>query len=218
MGNTKTYCPATGPSVTASAWANTANTAAGAVNEALAAAQLEIFSGGLGARNADWNVAGAGKDTSEGSSPEHAIDNNERFDSVLLTFAANISLSQLYFGWVGDDSDITVLAYTGAGVPTLAGKTYGSLTSGGGWSLIGHYLNVGTGWETINTGGLDSRYWLVGAYNSRVTGGENKYVGNDAVKLQKAKGEEVQVPEPATLGLLALGLSGLAARVRRNRR
>jgi hypothetical protein len=212
MGNTKTYCTPGAPSVTASAWANTADSVAGA-NTALAVAQLEVFGGGLGVRNADWNVAAPGRDTSEGSSPEHAIDNNERFDGVLLAFAANVSLSHLYVGWIGSDSDITVLSYNGAGVPALAGNTYASLTGGGGWSLVGHYLNVGTGWEAINAGGVDSQYWMVGAYNSLV-GGDSKYNGNDAIKLQKVKGEEV-VPEPASLALFGLALTAVAVRCRR---
>ncbi len=219
MGNTKTYCPASGPSVTASAWANTADIApvpAGA-NTALAVAQLEVFSGGLGVRNADWNLA-VGKDTSEGSSPEHAVDNNERFDSVRFDFASSVQLSSLNIGWVGSDSDITVLAYTGGGAPALAGTTYGSLTGGGGWTLVGHYLNAGTGAEAINALGYSSRYWLVGAHNSLVGGSDKQYDGNDAVKIKSLTGEERRVPEPAALSLLGLGLAGLASRLRRSRR
>lgn len=139
-GNTRTCSGNQGgsPTVTASAWANTG----GASNTLIQNALLESFSGGLGVRNRD-RASGQG-DTGENSSPEHAMDNDGRYDSIQFGFSSAIKVTGVEVGWWDDDSDITVLAHTGAGTPTLANNTYGSLL-GAGWTLIGHYANVGDG-------------------------------------------------------------------------
>jgi hypothetical protein len=97
-------------------------------------ALLATYSGGLGVTNRDISAG----DWNEDQSPEHAMDNIDRYDSVQFAFSQAIKLTGLEVGWIGDDSDITVLAYTGAGSPALGGSTYGSLLSSG-WTFIGHY-------------------------------------------------------------------------------
>jgi hypothetical protein len=123
----------------------------------------------------------------EGSSPEHAVDNNQRFDAVLFSFTnstnnpVGINLDQIALTWFQNDADLSVFAYTGNGAPNLADPnnptTYSGSTNGllnKGWTLVGNYADVqtrpgmtanlagGANWST----NLVSSHWLVMAYNS----------------------------------------------------
>lgn len=115
---------------TATAWANTADGPGGA-NTVLASAYLTPQgTSGVGAKHAD---------SERTSSPQHAIDNDGRKESILFSFAGDkVNLSSSYFGWISNDSDFSVYAYTGAGAGSVSGLAYGNLTSNG-WSLVGHY-------------------------------------------------------------------------------
>jgi MYXO-CTERM domain-containing protein len=207
-----------------SGWSTTGNTG-DLGDRRLEQSTVISWSGGLGVKN-KW----------EGGSPQHAIDNNRQNDFVLLSFAEAVKLTTVGVGWWSHDFDMTILAYTGAGTPGLpentlnphdlaAGHTVG-LTNDG-WSLVGNYLNpqdsysVPTGREfDINSQGLTSSYWLVGAYNSRVSGGSTSFDSNDYFKLLYAGGHTVTgggggnpVPVPGTLALVALGLPFLRRRL-----
>ena len=60
------------------------------------------------------NGPGAGDGSERDSdAPEHAIDNNDRKDSMLLTFGSAVNLTHLQIGYRSGDSDMTVLAFTG---------------------------------------------------------------------------------------------------------
>lgn len=209
-GNIRTCNGSTGPTVQASAWANTV----GSTNTSIESAYLGLYSGGLGVTNRD---GATGADDYEGVSPEHAVDNEDRYDSVLFTFDSAIDLSHVTLGYMSGDSDVTVLAYTGSGTPALTGKSYASLTASYGWSLIGHYLNLGTNApHAINAGNITSSYWLIGAYNPLVGGNQSFSSYNDSVKLLALKGDtpplpppQQGVPEPGTLLLAGAGLIGL---------
>lgn len=104
---------------------------------------------GLGITN---NDAYSG-DTNEGKSPEHSIDNEQRYDMALLTFSEMVKLTDLKLGWTTNDSDVTVMAYKGSGKPTLIGKTFSELV-GLGWDSIGNYSDVGTTTKSINDKGV----------------------------------------------------------------
>lgn len=206
--------------VTATAWANTNGTSTtnNAAAQTLDTAYLAAYgttgtssgSYGLGVRNKDA-VSSTDVDTNEGVAPEHAIDNNQRYDMILLSFSTAVSLSQIKLGYANTDSDISIWAYAGTGAPTLAGSTYAGLfTSSGttitsGWAVIGDYADscgsslaatsgstsTTCSSKTVNASNFVSSYWLVGAYNpgktassctaSNTTGDVD--CGDDYVKL-----------------------------------
>jgi len=238
VGNTRTFAANSGTnSVTASAWSNTLGLDSTTTlpitpsQGTLESAYLGLYGGGLGVKNRDGGSTNGNKgDSNEWKSPEHAVDNEARFDSVLFSFKTAVDLAKVEIGYIGDvapitDSDITVLAYTGKGVPDLgdAKTTYtdpsnvtGLLNKG--WECIGHYTNLTTGNPvTINTGDVTSAYWLIGAY---IPGWGDKGISsaNDAVKvlaLYDRNKPPTGMPEPSALLLLGAALAGMWATRRR---
>lgn len=178
-GNARSYTDS-GVTLKSGAYSNTGTNNGGPTqdnnnNNRIETAYLQWGSGwqGLGVKN---NDAGNGTDSQEGVSPEHSIDNNERVDSVLLSFSQKVQLDTVDIGWYDTDSDFFVLAYIGDATPEnlpLAGKTYAELTSLG-WALIGNYSNQGTGEVDLKSPGagsyvnpnlsqIYSSFWLIGA-------------------------------------------------------
>ncbi|MEO8410869.1 MAG: exosortase-dependent surface protein XDP1 [Propionivibrio sp.] len=220
--------------VTVSALANTggSNNYSGAANngatQTIQNATWKNTWGGIA--NADACSSGRYCDVNEGVNPEHAIDNEQRYDMALLSFASAVRLSEMRLGWVSGDSDVTVMAYQGIGTPSLIGKTFGQLISLG-WASVGNYSDLGTSTKSINSAGLFSSYWLVGAYNplanpsgGGVTGGSTSY---DYVKLASVGGciagvpgctpPGGQAPEPGSLALFGIGLLGMMTLRRRTK-
>ena len=228
----KTFQPtsATTPTLVASAWANTEP---GSWNNTLATAGLNMYSGGLGVTHAD------GEPT---SSPNHATDNNYRYELVLFDFGAeSIALTDVALGWYYNDSDLTVLRYAGvlADPTSVFDSTryeegFEELTSNG-WvnegniDVDGVVNNVGTYGSNVtasfNADKDASSYWIVAAYNTAFGPGcdpagacENGHSSDyDYFKIQTLTGQlgrtpASSVPTPPTFMLMALGLAWLGRR------
>jgi len=197
---------ASGTNVSASAWSDTGT-------GTLSGATLTYYSGGFG-------VTSAGETT---SSPEHATDNNGKYEWIMLSFDKAVSLDEITLGWIGgytgQDADMTILA---SAAPS---------TNLSGWTFIENlYYNSSTSTtdDFISRDGklvaqLDNEtcasYWLIGAINPAYA--SSNYVGNDFFKLYSVQacvdcgqpGNEVA--EPGSLALAGLGLLGVLGLRRR---
>jgi len=239
-GNTRSFSAVdstTGQTITVTAQAvsntNGTSTASNGAAQTIQTAYLGAYgtvgqssgSNGLGISNRDMYSTGSDQDTNEGVVPEHAIDNNQRYDMVLLTFSTAVTLSQISLGYINTDSDVSIMAYTGTGTAPIIGDTYAQLVTSG-WAAVGSYSNVALSTATnVNAGNLSSTTWLVGAYNplSGDTSCPTCDVGNDYIKLlslsiaSQTPPPPTNVPEPASLALVGLALAGVAVSRRRKK-
>ncbi len=148
-------------------------------------------------------------DESNGA-PQYAVDNDGAYDSLLFQFSADIILTEIDIGWRRTDSDISVLAYVGSGLPaSLAGQKYGELTNND-WAFVGHYEDVYSNQNrraAINSLNIASSFWLIGAYNP-LLGSSQATSGDDYVKISALHGmaPPASVPEPSVIFLLIVGL------------
>lgn len=220
---------ATGGAVTASGTAITGTVTgwADTSNDATRKLEQQTFTNypGLGIYNKD--ACGTSPcDASEMNAPEHAIDNNGRYEMAMLSFTGGaVNLKSANFSYTGNQdsssyrSNYTVLAYTGvAGGESLAGKTWGNLT---GWTLVGNYTSSTTGDKTFNNA-ITSSFWLIGAYNPLGGASDSTYGSySSAFKLASVSGTLCtpgtpgcgggggKAPEPGSMALMGLGLLGL---------
>jgi hypothetical protein len=193
---------------------------------------LRWYSGGWGINNLDGGCSTSGcGDPGElpSTPPEHAIDNQGRYEMLLIDFSAlgkSVSLKNVTLGYINNDSDLTVLAYTGSGTPTLAGKKWADLhQASSGWTLVGNYAgNASSYSQTINAAATYSSYWLIGAYNP-LAGGSAGFSATsyDYVKIFSIAGlicsnnnvacssTPQMVAEPSSALLFGLTLVGLIA-------
>ncbi|OMH25693.1 exosortase-dependent surface protein XDP1 [Motiliproteus sp. MSK22-1] len=216
---------AAGPTVTNSAYANT-NDVNG--EDRLQSATPTLWSGGLGIDNND--------DSS--SSPWHAFSGRyqsgasewDDMDAMLLSFDRDVTLTSVTMGWHYKDYDFSLLAYTGAGAPSIPNNTttYSGLLGGGSWELVGNFYNDGTDDGSGSEGGTSTgadktvdissvsttprSYYLLSVLNPYLGGDANK-AGDDFFKLLAVAGKTSEggttVPVPATALLLLLGLPWL---------
>lgn len=199
--------PAGGPTVDVSAWGDTGSSTGN--GRAIEAGDVGGPWSGLGVRNADYNTGG---DQGEGVNPEHAMDSQDRFDSLRFDFSEDIELTKVAIGWYSADSDISILAHTGAGDDSLAGKSYANLITSG-WELVKEVSNVhsnnsnGAANEADIAGAPAASSWLIAAFNP-IFSSTSWTTYNDHVKIRLLEGRTPnnQVPEPSSILLLALVL------------
>ena len=188
-----------------------------------------IVGGGVGIVNRDgcgFSTADqtSSCDTAEGTAPGDALDNNKRYEMILLSFGDKVSLTSLRVGYVNTDSDMTIMAYTRNDANALTNlqsgtKTWSDFAAGVGvqgvlgWTVLAN-IDGGTGTgtlgsRTVESGGVSSSYWLIGAYNPLVLTTGSLSLGNDSMKVTAVSGNVV--PEPGSLALFAAALLGMAA-------
>ncbi|GAA0857803.1 exosortase-dependent surface protein XDP1 [Aliiglaciecola litoralis] len=162
--------------------------------------------------------------------PNHAVDNkgnasNELdYDMVLFEFDTAVELVGVKNGWLGsrddnntandNDTDISILGLNGPF--TGSGNLKWSDLMSHGWGYHQDKFDIGLNTRATIAPGFESKYWLVGAYNSVFSGGINADNDWDAVKISKlitrTSSPQGQIPEPATFALM---LAGVAAIFRR---
>ena len=143
-------------------------------------------------------------------SPDHAMDNiNNGQDAMLFDFdGKSVELTDVQIGWYGNDSDVSILAWTGDQDATAAQietsltlGNYDDLAANTAWDIVGNYQIHGDGstyTESVNAGHVTSSYWLIGAFNNAFGSNYDAYNGayvcsdgswclttNDAVKLKE---------------------------------
>lgn len=182
----------------------------------------------------NWGSAGLGVvniNEAPGTTGPHAADNLGGIDAVRMSFSSAVTLKSAKLGWNGtdnpttnssgtyNDSDISILAWTGPGTPGgVAGTTIGG--AGNGWTLVSNYADVGAavGNTASVSSAIYSSYWLISAYSTAFGTGAGLSGGNDAFKLLGVSASTKpggSVPEPGSLALIGAGLAGLFIRARR---
>ena len=207
------------------------NAYAATTGSVFAAAKVEDWSGGFG-------VSYVGE---SGSSPQHAMDNDGKLEMLLFSFDESFALSDVKIGWPSStyDTDISILAWTGAGDPSqaLASLTSSTETSllSTGWDLVGNYENLDDGvYRSVNGSAISSSYWIVSAFSRYGASSPNWDGAKDYMKLHSIKGQFTcvnsnapgcnqgggggggQVSEPGSLALAGLAVLGVYG-VRRRR-
>lgn len=168
-----------------------------------------------------WVGLWSGLGVERRSSPQHAIDNaNGDYDMLLLSFDEAVELDALSIGWKKNDSDVSLMAYTGGSdFGGFAGLDVWEDLLDEGWELEDHYSDVKKrNSSSVNDGGLSSRYWLVGAYNPNLGNNPGWSLGNDFFKLDQVSVSVSAVPLPAAFWFLASGLAAMGAFRRKARK
>ena len=151
------------------------------------------------------------------SNDGHYIDNGNQRDMLFFDFNKSVALTKLNIGYSSNDSDMVVVGFNT--LPTYnSSSTWSSLASAitAGTHAVFEIIHNGatTGWNSFNTGGFESQYWLVGAYNEFFGSDCNCEGYTDKIKLagimtsheSSTTTPPVEANAPASLGLMAAAL------------
>lgn len=144
----------------------------------------------------------------ESGSPNHAVDGNGYDEYLLLEFdSEDYLLTAFQIGWRSGDSDVEIWIGGNDLGPGFDLDTYDLGICGGwcnradlgalGFTKVKTFEDVAVNdWNQINSS-LQGRYIIIAAEY-----GES----NDYFKVSGLKGQEIEVPEPASIALLGGGL------------
>ena len=185
------------------------------------------------AKLGNWSVGSTeyGLGVERGHSPNHAIDNSQGdYDMLLLNFSKAVTLSGVSAGWRGtkysgyqnviteNNGDLSVLAYQGDSLEAnlgLTGKDWQDLLKDN-WTSAGDHQFGSDNKAEVNSGGLVSQYWLVGAYNENLSDAYSDYsVNDDFFKVSGVSVDVAPVPLPGSMLLFGASLLGIGAYRRR---
>ncbi len=153
----------------------------------------------------EQNASGIGMNSDGSGSPNHAIDNSGKLESLLLNFEGNkVVLTGLAAGWYQDDADVAILRWVGADTgPTMTsiqdfrGRSAASILADG-WQLMStqdldegdccspYYNNTNITVSAANA----SSWWLVSSYYGAAGSNASAGIGDhtaDYFKLQSVK-------------------------------
>jgi hypothetical protein len=195
-------------------------------------AKLKSWSTGLGVSNRDEDDGN--------NTPNHSIDNTNTIDNgryadtnnnnhdidtdmVLLTFDHAVKITGFGVGWVWDDFDSSVLAYTDTTeFTTFDGNSNWSDILSQGWELIDQNAVASTTAArdfAVDDQDVYSKHWLVGAFSRAFSQDTNWSDSNDAFKLsglnvlQKPTDPNANpVSAPASVGIMLTLLAFMAYR------
>ncbi|MER2494086.1 exosortase-dependent surface protein XDP1 [Catenovulum sediminis] len=170
-----------------------------------------------------WGIVN--DDESSSDDPGHSIDNTgwwADYDFILVEFSESVELSGIDLGWdYGSTADLSFVAL-GDSAPIMDGKKWSDFTGYDSFNeTINDSYSGNDGYYQLDSG-LESTYWLVGAYNHIF--GDCLTTNNDGFKLaglqvkasSDPSGRPIPAPEPASLAVFGLGMLGLMWQRKRN--
>ena len=174
--------------------------------------------------------------------------NYQDYDFFLLEFSEAVTLNSASYSWIYRDNDGRNYTETWAEAKnsnqvsvaaldsnSLNGSTWQDVkdnqTIASNWSQMrysgtsgqAYYTNFGqTGsGNASNLENTSSNFWLIGALNAAVFGGNTNWEGNDGMKLAGitfttgSQAPATSVPEPSSIALFGLAIAGLFASSRK---
>lgn len=188
-----------------------------------------------------WSMENTDEMNSRNCGYSHSADNfgancnYQDYDFFLLEFSEAVTLNSATYSWVSAGSSGTQVSVAALDSNALNGSTWQDVkdnqTIASNWSQMrysgtggqAYYTNFGqTGsGNASNLANTSSNFWLIGALNAAVFGGNTNWEGNDGMKLAGitfttgSQAPATSVPEPSSIALFGLAIAGLFASSRK---